>query len=68
MNNVEEGDVEKLSTCINFPHARVGANGKLRVSEKADALMPPDFFEEFRKCYEWNHISLAQCDKPVLTM
>ena len=55
MDAFNEGDVVKTGTCINYPHARVGANGKLRVSENAGAAMPPDFFEEFRKRDEWNH-------------
>jgi len=55
MDAFNEGDAEKVSTCINFPHARVGANGRLIVSEKAGTEMPPNFFEEFRKRYEWNH-------------
>ena len=55
MNAFNEGDVQGCNTCINFPHARVGVNGNLVVSERADALMLPSFFEEFRKRYEWNH-------------
>ena len=55
MNAFNEGDAQKCSTCINFPHARVGANGNLVVSENADDLTPPNFFEEFRERYGWNH-------------
>ena len=28
MDAFNEGDVAKTGTCINYPHARVGANGK----------------------------------------
>jgi len=55
MNAFNEGDAKKCSTCINFPHARVGANINLVVSENADTMMSPDFFEGFRERYGWNH-------------
>ena len=38
-----EGDVEKVCTCIDFPHTRVGANVQLVVSEKAGDQMFPNF-------------------------
>ncbi len=55
MDAWNEGDTGKVSTCINYPHARVGANGQLVVSENADSLTPPGFFEGFRTRYGWNH-------------
>ena len=55
MNAFNGGDIERLSNCINYPHARVGANGQLVVSENADSLTPLNFFEGFRKRYGWNH-------------
>ena len=55
MDAWNEGDAEKTSTCINYPHARVGANGQLVVSESGDRLMPPGFFEGFRRNSGWNH-------------
>jgi len=55
MDAFNEGNVEKMSACINYPHARVGANGQLVVSENAESQTPPNFFEQFRKGYGWNH-------------
>lgn len=49
-----ESDAEKLKTFLNFPHARVGANGELEISEKGVEITP-NSFKEFRKLYEWNH-------------
>jgi len=48
-------DVETLRTCINYPHARIGAAGVLVVGEEADALYPANFFERFRQRDGWNH-------------
>jgi hypothetical protein len=50
-----EGDVKKTDSFLNFPHARVGADGKLVVAEKIGDTLPPEFFERFRKVYGWNH-------------
>ena len=46
-------DVKTLRTCLNYPHARVGAAGGLVVTEEADQ-MPDDFFERFRQRDGWN--------------
>ena len=55
MDAFNEGNAEKMSACINYPHARVGVNGQLVVSENAESQTPPGFFEQFRKVYGWNH-------------
>jgi hypothetical protein len=55
MDAFNEANVTKTNSFINFPHARVGANGVLVVSEKADSLSPPNFFTDFRQRYGWNH-------------
>ena len=55
MDAFNEGDAEKMSACINYPHARVGANGELVISERPDGETSPGFFEGFRKRYGWNH-------------
>ena len=55
MNAFNEKDVYKCNASINFPHVRVGVGGNLVVSKNAEALMPTDFFAEFRKRTQWNH-------------
>ncbi len=55
MDAFNEADTLKTGTFINYPHARVGAGGRLVVSETAGTQMPDDFFIEFRKRYGWNH-------------
>ena len=50
-----EGDVKKTDSFLNFPHARVGADGKLVIAAKPGETLPTDFFERFRKVYGWNH-------------
>jgi hypothetical protein len=50
-----EGNVKKTDSFLNFPHARVGADGKLVIAEKPGDTLPPDFFDRFRKVYGWNH-------------
>ena len=55
MDAFNEGDVEKMSACINYPHARVGVSGELVVSENAASQIPPSFFGDFRTRYGWNH-------------
>jgi len=55
MDAFNAADITKTNSCINFPHARVGANGVLVVSEKAENLTPPNFFNDFRQRYGWNH-------------
>jgi len=47
-------DIKTLRTCLNYPHARVGAAGALVVTEQADE-MPDDFFERFIQREGWNH-------------
>ena len=55
MDAFNEANVTKTNSLINFPHARVGANGVLVVSEKADSLSPPNFFTDFR---QWGRMDL----------
>lgn len=55
MDAFNEANVTKTRSFINFPHARVGANGTLVVSEQAENLTPPNFFINFRQRYGWNH-------------
>jgi hypothetical protein len=55
MDAFNEADVNKTDSFINFPHALVGANGVLSVSEKAGTLSSPKFFSDFRQRYGWNH-------------
>jgi len=50
-----EGDVTKTNLFLNFPHARVGADGKLVIAEKPRDMLPADFFTRFRTEYGWNH-------------
>jgi hypothetical protein len=55
MDAFNEADVTKTDGFINFPHARVGEDGVLVVSEKAGTLSPPSFFTNFSQRYGWNH-------------
>lgn len=55
MDAFNAADINKTNSFINFPHARVGAIGVLAVSEKAENLIPPTFFNDFRLRYGWNH-------------
>jgi len=55
MDAFNKADVRKTSTFINYPHARVGAQGRLVVGESASTMMPEEFFDTFRKNYGWNH-------------
>lgn len=55
MDAFNEADANKTDSFINFPHAIVGANGVLAVSEKAGTLSSPKFFTDFRQRYGWNH-------------
>ncbi len=50
-----EADVVKTDTFLNFPHARVGANGKLVVADQPGSTLAPDFFVKFRSVYGWDH-------------
>ena len=55
MDAFNEAEVNKTDGFINFPHALVGANGVLVVSEKAGTLSSSKFFTDFRQRYGWNH-------------
>ena len=55
MNAFNEEDVHRCNASINFPHVRLGVGDNLVVSENAEALMPTNFFTEFRKRTQWNH-------------
>jgi len=55
MTAFNEYNAERIGGCINLPHARVGANGELVVSEKAAFEVSPSFYEEFSKRFGWNH-------------
>ncbi|MDD5190876.1 MAG: hypothetical protein PHE50_07530 [Dehalococcoidales bacterium] len=50
-----EADLPLTDSFLNFPHARVGANGQLVIAAKAGDTLPPDFFKSFREVYGWNH-------------
>ena len=47
-------DLEGGERTLNFPHARVGADGKLIITEKPP-ILPKRFFKWFIKTTEWNH-------------
>jgi hypothetical protein len=55
MDAFNEADVAKTDSFINFPHARVGENGVLVVSEKPGTLWSPNSFVDLRQRYGWNH-------------
>jgi len=50
-----ESDTTATGALLNYPHARVGAEGKLVVNEDANHHMPPNFFKWFRENTGWNH-------------
>ena len=47
-------DLEGMDRAINFPHARVGADGKLLIT-KDPPILPKRFFKWFIKTTGWNH-------------
>lgn len=55
MDAFNEADSIKTDSFINFPHGLVSANGILTVTEKANTLSSPNFFNDFRRRYGWNH-------------
>lgn len=55
MDAFNAADPETARECLNYPHARVGANGTLVVSETAGDQMPGEFFSIFRQRTGWNH-------------
>jgi len=55
MDAFNNSDVKTAGAHINYPHARVGAEGKLVVREDTDHLMAPGFFEWFKENTQWNH-------------
>jgi len=55
MDAFNAADPEAARKCLNYPHARVGANGTLVVSETANDQMPGDFFNIFRQRTGWHH-------------
>jgi len=55
MDAFNAADPEAARECLNYPHARVGANGTLVVSETASDQMPGDFFKIFRQRTGWHH-------------
>ena len=50
-----EASVIKTDSFLNFPHARVGADGRLVVAAKPGDTLPANFFTFFRDSYGWNH-------------
>lgn len=47
-------DIDEYDKDINFPHARVGADGNLVITE-SPPILPKGFFKWFIKSTEWNH-------------
>ena len=47
-------DLEGMERALNFPHARVGADGKLLITEDPP-ILPKRFFKWFIKTTGWNH-------------
>ena len=55
MDAFNAADPKAARRCLDYPHARVGAEGTLVVNETADDQMPGDFFNTFRERTGWNH-------------
>jgi len=55
MDAFNAADPEAARECLNYPHARVGEDGTLRVLETPGDQMPGDFFNIFRQRTGWHH-------------
>ena len=55
MDGFNAADPETARECLNYPHARVGADGTLVINETAGDQMRGDFFNIFRQRTGWNH-------------
>ncbi|HEY42083.1 MAG TPA: hypothetical protein G4O18_09565 [Dehalococcoidia bacterium] len=55
MDAFNAADPKAARECLNYPHARVGADGTLVISETADNQMPAGFFSIFQQRTGWNH-------------
>lgn len=55
MDAFNAADPDTARKCLNYPHARVGADGTLVVNENSSDQMPGDFFKTFRQRTGWNH-------------
>jgi len=55
MDAFNAADAGVARDCLNYPHARVGANGTLVINETTNDQMPGDFFNIFRQRTGWNH-------------
>jgi hypothetical protein len=55
MDAFNAADAKAARECLNYPHARVGADGTLVVNETSSDQMPGDFFSIFRRRTGWNH-------------
>ena len=55
MNAFNRSDADGIRAAINYPHARIGANAKLRIANGPDDMMSAEGFKKFREVTGWNH-------------
>ena len=55
MNEFNASSADGIRAAINYPHARIGADGKLRIANGPEDMMSAEGFKRFKEGYGWNH-------------
>ena len=54
MNAFNRADADGVRAVINYPHARIGANGKLIIANSPEDMISAEGFKRFQEEYGWN--------------